>query len=66
MAKRAIVGFHRDTDGHWVAELDCGHGQHVRHAPPFVERPWVLTATGRSKRIGTRLDCKLCDEEGRK
>jgi hypothetical protein len=26
-----IVGFHQDTEGDWVAELDCGHRQHVRH-----------------------------------
>jgi hypothetical protein len=31
--KRRIVGFHRDDERHWVAELECGHGQHVRHDP---------------------------------
>ena len=25
----------------WVAELECGHTQHVRHDPPWTNRPWV-------------------------
>ncbi|MGN0857666.1 MAG: DUF3565 domain-containing protein, partial [Stenotrophomonas sp.] len=28
-----ITGFHQDDQGHWVAELACGHGRHVRHNP---------------------------------
>jgi tellurite resistance-related uncharacterized protein len=58
---RTIDGFHLDEVGDWVAELSCGHGQHVRHRPPFVERPWVLTADGRAERVGSPLDCPLCD-----
>jgi tellurite resistance-related uncharacterized protein len=58
---RAIIGFHRDDDGEWVAELACGHGQHVRHRPPFQLRPWVLDAEGRQSRIGSLLACPLCD-----
>jgi len=61
---RAIVSFHRDDEGHWVADLACGHTQHVRHNPPFVERPWVTTPEGRAAHIGTELDCKVCDEAG--
>ncbi|HKS27476.1 MAG TPA: DUF3565 domain-containing protein [Pyrinomonadaceae bacterium] len=60
--KRRIEGFHQDDEGHWVAELDCGHGQHVRHHPPLFTRPWVLTSEGRQSRIGFELDCKRCDE----
>jgi tellurite methyltransferase len=59
--ERAMTGFHRDEVGDWVAELSCGHNQHVRHHPPFQSRPWVLEATGRAERIGGRLDCPLCD-----
>lgn len=59
--KRPIEGFHRDGESHWVAELSCGHGQHVRHAPPFVERPWVVTEEGRASQIGVALDCVRCD-----
>lgn len=61
---REIVGFHEDDDGHWVAELACGHGQHVRHDPPLADRPWVLTEEGRRARLGVTLPCVLCAEEG--
>lgn len=60
--KRAIVGFHRDEEGAWVAELECGHGQHVRHEPPWQVREWTQTDEGRRSRLGTTLDCRLCDE----
>jgi hypothetical protein len=59
---RRIVGFHLDEEQHWVADLECGHGQHVRHAPPFLVRPWVTTAEGRASFIGHELNCKRCDE----
>ncbi|HSB39953.1 MAG TPA: DUF3565 domain-containing protein [Gaiellaceae bacterium] len=62
MVQRAIVGFHVDAEGEWVAELACGHRQHVRHRPPFFPRPWILEAEGRRQRIGTPLDCRLCDQ----
>jgi len=58
---RTIVGFHEDDVGDWVAELSCLHGQHVRHQPPFRERPWVVDAVGRAAHVGTELDCPLCD-----
>lgn len=58
---RAIVGFHQDAESHWVADLACGHGQHMRHVPPFTLRPWVLTPESRASRIGVELDCKRCD-----
>jgi Protein of unknown function (DUF3565) len=61
--ERAIVGFDVDEVGDWVALLDCGHRQHVRHRPPWQERPWVLTPEGREGRIGTALECPYCDEE---
>ena len=59
--QRSIEGFHQDEPGDWVAELTCGHGQHVRHKPPFWSRPWVLTAEGRAEKLGAALDCVLCD-----
>jgi len=58
---RRIVGFHQDEERHWVAELECGHDQHVRHAPPWSSRPWVVTPAGRTSALGTMLDCKKCD-----
>jgi len=58
---RPITGFHVDDHGDWVAELRCGHGQHVRHRPPFWSRPWVQTAEGRAEKLGAELPCVLCE-----
>ncbi len=55
-----ITGYHRDEENHWVAELACGHHQHVRHAPPWQNRPWVTTASGRQAMLGHRLACVRC------
>ena len=60
--KQSIIGYLQDEEGHWVAELACGHFQHVRHNPPLVSRPWVVTETGRKGMLGYALECKLCDE----
>jgi len=57
---RRIVGFHQDAEGHWVADLDCGHTQHVRHDPPWQRRPWVTTEEGRATFIGVELRCLKC------
>ena len=62
--KQKITGFHQDHENHWVAELECGHGQHVRHDPPWMERPWVLTLEEREKILGQELNCVRCDEMG--
>jgi hypothetical protein len=59
--QQAITGFHQDEARHWVADLACGHTQHVRHDPPWMVREWVTTAEGRASRIGTLLECKKCD-----
>lgn len=60
--QRRIVAFHQDEHQHWVAELECGHNQHVRHDPPLVSRPWVLDEPGRRSRVGVKLNCVLCDD----
>jgi hypothetical protein len=57
---RRIVGFHRDEEQHWVADLECGHTQHVRHDPPWQNRPWVVTEAGRQTFIGEVLLCVEC------
>ncbi|RYV01345.1 DUF3565 domain-containing protein [Shewanella sp. OPT22] len=59
--KQAIVDYHQDEELHWVAELACGHFQHVRHKPPFINRPWVIFTEGRDKYLGYELKCKKCD-----
>ncbi len=60
--KQPITGYHQDDEKHWVAQLACGHNQHVRHDPPWVNRPWVATPEGRQTMLGFELDCKKCDE----
>ncbi len=60
--QQKIVGFHQDEFQHWVTDLACGHTQHVRHDPPWQERPWVITEQGRQEKIGYKLDCVDCDK----
>jgi len=62
--RKAISGFHLDEYDDWVAELDCGHNQHVRHNPPFINRPWVITEQGRHSMLGEALHCSLCNDAG--
>ena len=59
---RAICSFHRDTEGHWFARLECGHNQHTRHDPPWINRPWVEHSLGRIAMLGTTLACRKCAE----
>jgi hypothetical protein len=60
--EQAIVGYHLDVEGHWVAELACGHFQHVRHDPPWQNRPWTQTPEGRAAMRGHLLACRKCDQ----
>ncbi|AKE52546.1 DUF3565 domain-containing protein [Kangiella geojedonensis] len=60
--KQSIKDYHKDEHDDWVAELACGHFQHVRHKPPFFNRPWVVTQAGRESMLGEELNCKKCDE----
>ena len=59
--KQSIIGYHRDEHHDWVAELSCGHGSHVRHEPPFADRPWVATEAGRQSMLGFSLECLKCE-----
>jgi hypothetical protein len=61
--RRAVIGFDQDNEGHWVARLECGHGQHVRHDPPWTVRQWVTTEEGRAEHVGMELECRRCEEE---
>jgi len=58
---RGIVGFVADDVGDWVALLECCHRQHVRHRPPFWSAPWVEHPAERRRRIGSGLNCPLCE-----
>lgn len=55
------MGFHQDEKKDWVADLECGHKQHVRHKPPWQNRPWVLKEETRQRYIGYKLNCKICN-----
>ena len=59
--QRPITGFGVDEAGDPFATLSCGHRQHVRHDPPFTNRPWVVTEQGRDSALGALLDCLRCD-----
>jgi hypothetical protein len=63
--KRAvrIVDFRQDEHGDWVAVLSCGHTQHVRHRPPWQNRPWVLDPEQRQARLGSPFGCGWCAGE---
>ena len=59
--KCRIVEFLKDEEDDWYARLECRHNQHVRHNPPWQNRPWVLSESGRQQYIGHELDCKKCE-----
>ncbi|HXE34241.1 MAG TPA: DUF3565 domain-containing protein [Verrucomicrobiae bacterium] len=44
----------------WIADLECGHQQHVRHNPPWTNRHWVTTPQGRFEHLGHELQCLVC------
>lgn len=60
--KSPIKNYHQDGECDWVAQLACGHFQHVRHKPPFINRPWVIIEQGRLSMLGHQLNCVKCDQ----
>ncbi|MGM0679612.1 MAG: DUF3565 domain-containing protein [Pseudomonadota bacterium] len=58
----SISGFVQDEEGDWMAELSCGHRRHVRHRPPWQNRPWVVSETGRQSMIGYVIPCRDCQK----
>ena len=60
--KRPITLFALDDKGDPIAILSCGHPQHVRNNPPFINRPWVATEPGRDGMLGKTLNCVRCDK----
>jgi hypothetical protein len=65
MCTTIITGFHQDADGDWVADLACGHRQHVRHRPPWQSRPWVASEAGRAAKLGAPIECPACKKSPR-
>jgi len=55
-----IVGFDKDEVGDHIAILSCGHMRHVRHSPPWFNRPWVEDASTRQQFLGREMECKKC------
>jgi hypothetical protein len=55
-----IVDYHLDECFDWIADLECGHQQHVRHNPPWTNRHWVTTPQGRYEHLGFELRCLVC------
>jgi tellurite resistance-related uncharacterized protein len=60
--ERPIVAFEQDSEGEPIAILSCGHPQHVRHNPPFINRPWVTSEEGRNSMLGQILNCVRCEQ----
>ena len=60
--KQPIVDYDLDEENHWVAELPCGHFQHVRQEPPLENRIWVTPVEGRASMHGFEPNCLKCDE----
>lgn len=58
----SITGFVLDEEGDWIAELSCGHRRHVRHNPPWQNRPWVMSEAGRRAKIGLVIPCRECQK----
>ncbi len=46
-----VTGFIQNEHQDWVMLLSCGHRQHVRHQPPFMNRPWVTSEAGRARHL---------------
>ncbi|MEO4046271.1 DUF3565 domain-containing protein [Pseudomonas sp. CAU 1711] len=63
--RTTLQGFHQDEDGHWVAELSCGHTQHLRHQPPWQNRAWVTDPAERLRHIGQPFPCGWCAQTDR-
>lgn len=56
--KQKVVSFDKDEEGDWCAALSCGHTQHIRHNPPWFNRPWVEQAKNRENFVGHDLTVK--------
>jgi hypothetical protein len=64
--QRRIVGFRQDEVGDWIADLECGHSQHVRHDPPWQVREWVLSESGRRSHLTVPVECRECETRSEK
>jgi hypothetical protein len=51
---RRITGYNQDDEGNWVAELECGHQQHVTSQPVVGESAMGHTRAGADSRARRR------------
>ncbi|MFZ2319381.1 MAG: DUF3565 domain-containing protein [Pseudomonas sp.] len=58
-----LLDFRQDDQGHWVALLSCGHTQHLRHQPPWQNRPWVVDQQQRHALLGQPFPCGWCAQD---
>ena len=57
---RKIVDFHLDGNLDWIAQLECGHPQHILYSPLCNHRYWLTTPQGRLGYLGLELACPVC------
>jgi tellurite methyltransferase len=53
--RTVISGFLQDPNGDWVAELACGHAEHVG------DQSGVESATARAAKLGMPIACPSCE-----
>jgi hypothetical protein len=58
-----LLDFRQDDQDHWVALLSCGHTQHLRHQPPWQNRPWVIDQQQRHALLGQPFPCGWCAQD---
>jgi hypothetical protein len=62
---KPLLDFSRMTWVDWVAEFACGHTQHVRPQPSWINWLWVITSAGCQQHLGQLLWCQHCEHHGR-
>jgi hypothetical protein len=53
--RRKIIDYLSDEAFDWIADLELGHQQHLRHNPPWTNRHWVTTPQGRLDQYRPRI-----------
>ncbi len=59
--ERAVTGYQADENGDLVAELACGHDQHVQPQPLLQLRDRIAGPVRNAACLGALLDCPLRD-----
>lgn len=59
---RCADQYHRDEQGDWVAEFECGHCNMCVTIRPGLTA-WGTTPEGRKAKLGQLLNCRSCNAE---